>query len=86
MGIDASIPLGAGKGVQPFNFLDSAQRVNNLVQSTQQIQKNNALLAAGRDFQGAIGPNGQLNTANLNTALAGDPRAAYAAVDTSQAG
>jgi len=49
-GIDPMIPLSAGKGVQPVNLMDDLQRANSLVQGSQQIQKNNALLSAGRDF------------------------------------
>lgn len=91
MAIDPTIPLRAGQGVQqPVNYLTMAGQAQNIASSALQnrlaVQARNADLAAGRDFQGAIGPDGQLNQSALNTSLANDPNAALSASRMSQEG
>jgi hypothetical protein len=82
--IDASIPLRVGQGVaQPLNPLTMMRNVVDLKSAQQNLLTQRAEAAAGQDFQGAIGPDGTLDTVKLNQNLANDPAASRAAIATS---
>ncbi|TPG50195.1 hypothetical protein EAH75_01485 [Rhodanobacter glycinis] len=63
-----------------------AQNATDLANAQQNLLTLRSQGAAGKDFQGAIGPDGKLNTALLNQSLANDPVAARSAIAASQAG
>lgn len=63
--------------------IKNALMQNRLMQN--QNQQFQSTVAAGRDFQNAIGPDGQLSATALNANLRNDPNAAIAAPQMSQA-
>ena len=71
---------------QAPNLLGMASGALELRNQANNLQAFQAKQAAGRDFQAAIGPDGQLNLAGLNQRLAQDPQAALAAPALSQQG
>ncbi len=92
MPIDPSIPLQI-QAPKPINLLTTASQVQGLRNAQMQNlllhnanQAFQSELAAGRDFQNAIGANGQLNQPALNLALKSEPQAAFAAPDMSKVG
>lgn len=84
-GLNPNIALQAGKGVAGINPLAVAQQFGNVANTLNQNTAFQSKLAAGRDFQSSIGPDGQMNMQKFGTTLANDPQAAYAAQAAHQA-
>ena len=85
-GFDPSLILGPAQAAGQNSFGNALLGAAQAGSALYNFQKQGAELAAGQDFQKAIGPDGQLSVPAYNKLLAGDPRAALAALDSSQAG
>jgi transposase-like protein len=88
MGIDPSIPLRAGQGVQPMaNPLVMANQIMQFKTGQQNLLNQQSTAAANGDMQQAIDPaTGKLDPLKYNQLLAADPRAARSMQASSQAG